>query len=165
MPHGGEQGADADAVAVLTGRPLPFPEALVDGLDHLFEAQPAVEVLLGGVAHLGVDDAVLGEVLGALAGDPDERLAGLHHADGVREGLQIPFQGTGVGGLPEPDAELVGVGLGKPGVPGVPGEVDDRAGAQPAVEMVVQQNLGRPPDLVRVGVMPAWMLWLVMPAL
>ena len=48
-------------------------EALLDGGDDLVEGQPVAEVLLGGVAHLGVDDAVVGEVLDALAGDPAER--------------------------------------------------------------------------------------------
>lgn len=108
-------------------------------------------MLLRRVAHLGVDDAVLGEVLGALGGDPDQRVTGLHDADGVREGLQIALQGAGVGGLVEPEGELVGVGVGQVGVARLAGQVDDGAGAQSAVEVVVQQNLGRPADLVRGG--------------
>lgn len=47
MPHGGEQGAHPDAVAVLAGPPLALAEALVDRLDDLFEAQSALQVLLG----------------------------------------------------------------------------------------------------------------------
>lgn len=113
MPHRGEQGADADAVAVGPGDALALTEARVDRLDDLFEGQAALQVLLGGVPDLGVDDAVLGEVLGALRGHPEERVTGLHDGAGVGEGLQIPGQRTGVGGLAEPDAELVGLGLGE----------------------------------------------------
>ncbi len=149
VPHGGEQGADADAVTGGPGPPLAFPEALVDGLDDLFEGEPALQVLLGGVAHLGVDDAVLGEVLGALGGDPDQGVAGLHDADGVGEGLEVPLQRTGVGCLAEPGAEPVRVGLRELRVARGSGEFDDRAGAQPAVEVIVQQNLRRPADVVR----------------
>jgi hypothetical protein len=39
---------------------------------------------------------------------------------------------------------------GRWGVPAVAGEFDDGSGAQAAVEVVVQQNLGRPADLVRI---------------
>ena len=58
------------------GPPLALPEALVDGLDDLFEGQAGFQVLLGGVADLGVDDAVLGEVLGALGGDAERARRG-----------------------------------------------------------------------------------------
>jgi hypothetical protein len=43
----------------------------VHGLDDLVEGEPGFEVLLGRVPHLGVDDTVGGEVLGALGGDPE----------------------------------------------------------------------------------------------
>lgn len=148
MPHGGEQGAHADAVAVGLGAPLAFPEARVDRLDDLFEGEALFEVLLGGVADLGVDDAVLGEVLGALGGDPEQRLAGLHDGAGVGEGLQVALEGAGVGGLAEPDAELVWVGLREVLVALFQGEFDDGAGAKPAVEVVVQQHLGGANDLL-----------------
>lgn len=154
VPHRGQQGADPDAVAVLPGPPFPFPEALVDRLDDLFEAEPAFQVLLGRVPHLGVDDPVLGEVLGALGGDPHQGLAGLHDGAGVGEGLQVPLQRTGVGGLTEPDPELAGIGLGEVGVSRLPGEFDDRAGAQSPVEVIVQQDLGRPADLLRARGVP-----------
>lgn len=150
VPHRGEQGADADAVAVLAGQALAFAEALVDGLDDLFQGQPGFEVLFGCVADLGVDDAVGGQVLGALGGDPYEGLAGLHHADGVRERLQVAFERAGVGGFAEPGAEPVRVGLGQGAVARLAGEVDDGPRADATVEMVVQQHLGGAADLVRV---------------
>src|SRR5690606_28089351 len=87
-------------------------------------------------------------------GDPDEGLAGLHDADGVLEGLQVALQGTGVGRLLEPPAQLAGIGRRQPVVTAVAGQVHDGLGAQTTVEMVVQQHLGRAPDLVNRGAHP-----------
>ena len=99
MPHRGQQLAHDDPPAAGDHRPV---EALLHGRDHLVEGQPGLDVLLGGVADLGVDDAVGGQVLDALAGHPGHRRTGLHHADGVVEGLQVALQRAGVGGLGEP---------------------------------------------------------------
>ena len=49
---------------------LPVGEAGDHGVDHLVERQAAGQVQLGREADLGVDDAVGGEVLGALGGHP-----------------------------------------------------------------------------------------------
>ena len=68
---------------------------------------------LGGEPHLGVDDAVGGEVERALAGHPVDRLGLLHHADGVRERLQVLHQRAGVRRLPEPGAEALGSAAGR----------------------------------------------------
>ena len=51
---------------------MPLVEPVLHGRDDLVEGQALVEVLLGGVAHLGVDHAVGGQVLDALAGHPGE---------------------------------------------------------------------------------------------
>ena len=51
-------------------RAEPSREALLHRLDDLDEREAARDVQLGGVADLGVDDAVGREVLGALGGDP-----------------------------------------------------------------------------------------------
>ncbi len=130
--------------------PLALAEPFVDRLDDLFEGEVAVEVLLGGVPDLGVDDAVGREVLGGLGGDPEEGLAGLHDPDGVRERLQVPLQRAGVRGLPEPGAELGRVALGERRVPLFGGEFGDRAGAQATVEVVVEEHLRGAADLVGV---------------
>ena len=106
MPHRGQQLADHDPAA---GRRLALVEALLHRVHDLVEREAAGEVLLGGVAHLGVDDAVGGQVLDALAGDPGELLGGLHHRDGVVEGLQVALQRAGVRGLGEPLPERLGV--------------------------------------------------------
>ena len=64
------------------GRPgHPDPEALEVRLDDLVEGQAALGRQLRGVADLGVGDAVGGEVLGALGGDPDDRVALLQDAE------------------------------------------------------------------------------------
>ena len=65
---------------------------------------------LGRVAHLGVDDAIGGQVLGALAGDALDRVAVLHHADGVLEALEVELQALAVGAAAEPLRQLVGIG-------------------------------------------------------
>ena len=93
------------------GGPLhPDPEALEVRLDDLVEGQPALGRELGGVADLGVRDAVGGEVLGALGGDADDRVAFLEDADGVGERLEVELERLAVGAAPEPRRELVDVG-------------------------------------------------------
>ena len=73
VAHRGEQLADEDPAA---RRPAAIPSSkpALHRADDLVEGQAPGEVLLGGVAHLGVDDAVRGQVLGALAGDPGQRV-------------------------------------------------------------------------------------------
>ena len=97
----------------LAGRRRPLrahPEPLEVRLDDLVEGQPALDGQLGGVADLGVDDAVGREVLGAFGGDPDDRVALLHDAEGVRERLEVELERLAVGAAPEPRREIVDVG-------------------------------------------------------
>ena len=94
---------------------LPMPEALQHGLDGVVEGEAPLEAQLGGHAHLGVDDAVVGQVLGALGRDPDDGVALLHHPDGVLEGLQVEHQVAAVRALGEPAGQLVDVGGGQAG--------------------------------------------------
>ena len=62
-------------------------------------------MLLGGEPHLGVDDAVGGQVHRALAGHPAQRRRAVCMTrDGVRERLQVALQRAGVGRLGEPPA-------------------------------------------------------------
>ena len=103
---------------------------------------------LRGEAHLGVDDAVGGQVQGALAGDPDERVLGLHHPDGVGERLEVQPQVAAVGAGVEPGGQLVDVGGGQAVVAVLRGELDDGGGPQPPVEVVVQEDLGGAPQRV-----------------
>ena len=112
----------------------------------LVERQPALGRQLRRVADLGVDDAVGGEVLGALGGDPDDRVALLHDADRVGERLEVELERLAVGAAPEPRRQLVDVGRRQAVVAVLGGEVDDRRRPQAAVEMVVEQRLGRLAD-------------------
>ena len=148
VPHGRQQGRHPDRVAGSRGPGLAVAQAGVDRLDDALERQAPREVLLGGVAALGVDDAVGGEVLRALAGDAEEALAGLHDGQGVVERLEVARQGAGVGALAEPGAERSGLGRGQGVVADVRGQLDDGLRAQPAVEVVVQQDLGRAAQVV-----------------
>ena len=102
LAHGAEQRAHPDRGAGLGGLPAADREAVDHRLDDVLDGQPLRGRQLRGEAHLGVDDAVGGQVERALAGHPVDRLGVLHHADGVREGLQVPHQRAGVGRLPEP---------------------------------------------------------------
>ena len=123
-------------------RPSPASKPSWTAATTSSRVRPLVDVLLGGVADLGVDDAVGGQVLDALAGDPGDGRAGLHHGDGVVEGLEVAHQRAGVGRLDEPAAQRLRVG-GRELVADLGGELDDRLRPQPTVEVVVQQDLGR----------------------
>ncbi len=109
-------------------------------------AEPALEVLLGGEADLGVDDPVGREILGTLARDPHQRPARLHHADRVRERLEVEHEVLPVGSARHPRAELPDVTRGEPLVAGLVGELHDRGGTEAAVQMVVEQDLRGLPD-------------------
>ncbi len=110
MPHGRGEGSDPDALAPRRGVRLSLPEPRQGGVDDLLEGQAVHDVLFGRPADLGVDDAVVGEVLGRLAGHPGDALGRLHHRDGVRERLEIALQRAGVGAVAKPLAQLVRVG-------------------------------------------------------
>ena len=126
-------------------------EAVDHRLDDGLDRQPARRRQLGCEAHLGVHDAVGGEVERALPRHPVDGVGGLHDADGVRERLQVAHQRAGVGGLPEPGAELGGVGGGQVAVAVRVGQLDHRLRPQPAVEVVVQQDLRCPPDRLAIS--------------
>ena len=113
--------------------------------DGLGLGQPLLRVLLGRPAGLAVDDAVGGEVLDELPGDPAQVLPRLHDGDRVLEGLEVAHQRAGVGGLDEPAPErLRAVGRGRRQlVPDLGGQLQDRRGAHAAVEVVVQGDLGQ----------------------
>ena len=143
LPHGAQQRADPDRRAGGGGLRAAGREAVDHRLDDRLDGQPLRRRQLRREAHLGVDDAVGGEVERALAGHPVDRLGPLHHADGVREGLQVAHQRAGVGGLPEPAAEALGVGGRQVAVAVLVGELEHRLRPQPAVEVVVQEHLGR----------------------
>ena len=105
----------------------PVVEALLDGRDDLVEGQPAVDVLLGGVADLGVDDAVGGQVLDALAGHPGERRG--RSASPRRCGRRSP--GSAPASRSRPPRRTSGPARRRPSAgsswPQLGGQVDDRS--------------------------------------
>jgi len=107
-------------------------------------------VLFGRPADLPVDDAVGGEVLHELVGDPGEALAGLHHGRRHVEGLQVVHERAGVGLVGEPVAEGGSIRRRQVQTDGL-GELDDRLGAQTAVEVVVQRDFGQRVDARTAG--------------
>ena len=143
LPHGAQQGAHGDRVPGGGGLGAARGEAVDHRLDDRLDRQPLRRRQLGREPHLGVDDAVGGQVEGALAGHPVDRLRPLHDADGVRERLQVPHQRPGVRGLPEPAAQALRIGRRQPAVAVLVGELQHRLRAQAAVQVVVQEDLGR----------------------
>ncbi len=122
VPHRGEELAYDDPAARVDH---PLLEAGPHRGHDLVEAEPGGDVLLGGVANLGVDHAVGRQVGDALAGHPLDSSLGLHHRDRVVEGLEIPHQGAGVRRLREPPAEAVGIARGED-VTDLVGELEHR---------------------------------------
>ena len=109
------------AAASRSPRRNPAVTAADDGL----ERQPALLVQLGSEPHLGVHDAVGGEVERALVGDALDVLLGLHHGERVLERGEVLQQVLGCGAGGEPRLQLAGVGRGERPADLV-GELDDR---------------------------------------
>ena len=141
MAHGGADHLDRQFGVGRAGR-----EPGEDRFDHLVQREALLGVEFGCEPHLGVDDAVGREVFGTFAGDPFDGGRRLHHADGVGEGLQVEGEILAVGSPQHPRRELVGVGGGETLISGLVGQFDDRGGAEAAVEMVVEQDLGGSAD-------------------
>ena len=143
LAHRGDEDLHDDRVAGLGGALAAQAEALEVRFDDLVEGQALLGRELRGVAHLGVGDAVGGEVLGAFGGDPDDRVAILEDADRVLEGLEVQLERLAIRAAPEPGRQLVDVGRRQAAVAELAREVDDGRGPQSAVEVVVEQRLGR----------------------
>ena len=145
LPHGRAEHPHGQLAA--RGAAL---EAGQDRLDDLVELEPGPDVQLGGEADLGVDDPVVGEVLGALGGHPLQRLARLHDRHRVGERLQVEDEVVPVGAVRDHLAQLLGVARGQAAVARLAGQLDNRPRAQAAVEVVVQQDLGGADDVAGV---------------
>ena len=122
-------------------------EALEGRLDHLVERQAALGRELRCIADLGIGDAIRGQVLGALGGHADDGVALLHHRHGVREGLEVQLErlavGARVGSRPPSSSGSV---RRQTSVAMLRREVDHGLRSQAAVEVVVEQDLGRATD-------------------
>jgi len=120
---------------------LAVAEACVHGLDHVLEGEPVDKVLLGRVAHLGIDHPIRRQVLYALAGNTVKAVDGLHDGQRLVECLEIALERPGVCAVTEPGAERIGVVSRKPLVANGFGELEDCLWAQSAIEVVMQERL------------------------
>lgn len=150
VPHGAHELADADALAVRAHVVDTLVDAGLDRVDRVVEAQPALEVLLWSPTDFAVDDAVGAEVVDEVAGDATQAVRGLHDCCGHVEGLQVLDERPRVGLVGEPVRELGRICRWKFEADLV-GKLDDRLGAQPTVEVVVQRDLRQRTD---VGAVP-----------
>ena len=146
LAHRGDEQLHDDRMA-RGGRPFRAdPEALEHRLDRLVEGQPLLGAQLGRHPHLGIHDAIGGQVLGAFGRDPGDRVGPLHDPEGVGEGLEVELEALAIGAAPEPRAQVVDIGRRQGGVAVLGGEIDDGRRAEAAVEVVVEERLGRPLD-------------------
>src|SRR6266550_7474480 len=112
-------------------------EAANDGSEDLLEIHAALGAEDRRVADLRIDDPVARQVLAALVRDALDRVASLHDRDGVREAAEIERERSARGTRVEPPRELTRIRGRKTRVLLVARELDDRAGAQPTVEVIV----------------------------
>ena len=103
--HGAQDRADRER-----GARRPGLETFDDRPDHLVERQPSLAVQFRSETHLGVDDAVRGQVLSALPRHSLERVGVLHNADGVGEGLEVEHQVVAFRAPVEPAGQVVDIG-------------------------------------------------------
>ena len=144
--HRGEQRVHGDA----RGPALPRRKPSRTASTTCVQAQPAGQVQLGGEPDLRVDDAVGGEVLGALGRDPDQGLAGLHHrrpCAGTPPGSTSGGRGARPGAATcSSSASVVRSAAGRNRSHAASSTTV--AGPQPAVQVVVQQHLRDALDLL-----------------
>ncbi len=146
MAHRRDQASHHNEAALGAGGLLAVGETGQHGIDDGVQRQAGVDVQLGREPDLGVHHVVGREILDALEGHPVQGLGRLHHPDGVRERLQVAHQRSAVRRGAEERGEFVDVGGRQVVVAVRLGEFEHRGRPQPAVEVVVQQRLGRPPD-------------------
>ena len=123
-------------------RPSPSPKPSLTASTTSSRVSPLCDVLLGGVADLGVDHAVRGQVLARTRGRPgaarrrsaSPRRCGRTSPGSAPASRSRPPRRTSGPASPASSAGQLVADLG--------GEVDDRLRAQPAVEVVVEQHLG-----------------------
>ena len=97
---------------------------------------------------LGIDNPVGGQVFGALGGDPDQRIPGLHHGHCVLECLQVQLELAARRGTRYPLGQASRTAGWQPPVPLLAGQLDDGLRAEPAIKVIVQQHLRSAADLL-----------------
>lgn len=133
---------DAERDAGLAARPV---HAVDDGFDDGLQAEPRTGVERRGEANLGVHHVLRRVVEEALVCDSAEGLRRLHDCHRLVESREIFDERAGFA-LMKPLGESVLRGCRKACVSGGVGELEDRADAEAAVEVVVEYGLGKGPD-------------------
>ncbi len=116
-------------------------ESVEDRLDRCFAGQTVDHVEARSEADLGVDDSIGSEVDPGLVCDPLNRSLAAHYSNGVRERLEVAFQGAGAT-LVEPLTQAINICRGQVGVPLSLGKIEDGLDPNPAIEMVMEQGFG-----------------------
>ena len=111
--------------------------------DDLVQGQAQFPMKFGRETDLGIDDTVCREVLGAFRSDALDALPRLHDGDGVGERLEVEDQVVAVGSTRDHVPQGIRILRRQTGIAVVRGQLDDGAGAKPAVQVIVQQHLGR----------------------
>ena len=77
----------------------------------------------------------------------DEVVARLHDSGGVREGLEVPHQIAGIGVLDKDPREFMRIRC-RERVTNLTRKLDERVRAKTAVEVIMEDNLGKRANLV-----------------
>ncbi len=77
MPHRRQETADADLPSRDPGSGFAGPETFENVLDDLVQTQALFQVLLGRKTDLGIDDVVVGQILGTLTCHPCKPFGGV----------------------------------------------------------------------------------------
>ena len=119
---------------------LPASQAIQHRANDGFIRQPALAVKARREAHLGIDHAVVEHVLDELEGHALQGRARLHHADGVLEAFEVERERAAIRATEKPGGKFLRVAGRESGV--VPGlrQINDRLGAQAAIEVFVEQD-------------------------
>ncbi len=115
------------------------------GVGHGVEGEPVRLVQLGCEPDLRVHDAVGSEVDHCFGGDALDRFGGLHHRQRVLERGEVLEDVARVGAAREPLLERRRIRR-RQRPADLVGQLEHGRRAQPAVEVVVQQDLGRGPN-------------------
>ena len=140
LPHGGEQLPDFDLLPARPTRRHPLSQAVTNSFDGLRQGQAFPQMLFRCPASLPIDDAIGGQVLHELGGDPAQIRRCLHDRDGLIEGFQIAHQGSRVGRLGKPPTKIISIVRRQPEA-ALGGQFDDRLRPQRSIKMIMKRYL------------------------
>jgi hypothetical protein len=136
VPHGADNQAVFDTKLLFS-----VLETLQHSVHHIVPMQALAGMEDWGKPCFDIHDSVLVHVLHHFVSDALEAFVGLHHATGVREAFEIERQTAPLGAAVKPRGQVARIGRRQRVVTLILRQLDDRLRPQPAIEMVVQQNL------------------------